>query len=121
LIHFLNDSHNEVSAIDGDWTTLLAAWRTAAMARNADAALVALGQNPRVPAYGFPEREHRHRLAVLPGWCGRNGVRYVDTGRPFYAADGSVNAALILADNTHPTTAGDALRADEILREMVWM
>lgn len=117
-IHMLNDSHNEAGDVGAVWTTSLSTWRTAALARNPDAALVALGQNPRVASYGYPEREHRQRQAALPIWCARNGVRWVDTGRPFYAADGSVDASLILVDLTHPTPTGDALRAAEILREL---
>jgi hypothetical protein len=120
LIHLLNDSHNEFGDVGTVWTASLGTWLTAAKARNADARFVVLGQNPRVPSYGYPERQHRSRLATLPGWAAANNVRYIDTGRPFYNADGSVNTALINSDLTHPTLVGAGLQADQIMRELIY-
>ncbi|TBW40977.1 hypothetical protein EYW49_02130 [Siculibacillus lacustris] len=120
LVHVLNDGHNEGALVGPSWTAQLAAWATAAKARNPDADLVALTQNPQAPTSpdGYYPVRHLARQAQLPMWCARNGVRCIDTARDFWGADGAVVASLIQADSVHPTLAGDKLRATAILREM---
>ncbi len=111
---FTSDSHNESWTTGGAWATVYKGWTDAIKTKLANAAIVAMAQNPETSAAIYYNVHARRRLDLL-GFRTTQGLEVMDIYKVF------INAGFpgsLMADSVHPNLSGGTLWATYVKRRI---